>query len=522
MIARAWSWLASAAPFRIVAFAVIASVFIHTQVLASLVYTYQPRIFWLRRGFLVDHLTTCGQPVRYLADALAQFFYFGGPGAVAWGVLIWLTGLSASLLAKAFGRALGRAVPRGLWILPTGGMFLLACRYGQDLATPLGILAAAGAALAYLRCRGWPTAYRLAMMGALIAALYYLAGGAAGIFVACCLAEMCLRRAWLAAAAGIALSVGIALGLEAILPSGADSLLSQRLPISVYTDPLNLWLAAGLWAWWPLLLLAIAAREPIGRLLRAAGRKLRSRRTQGPAGRGADREEPSRATRTPAASLGEATGPAAGRSFLAAQVHVLLLAAAWLPLGYLAIDQGLRTRLQIEYWSSMGQWSDIARVAPSLPAKYFDYATTMDVNLALYHSRRMLHEMFRYPQRYVLMPSISTGRGRDVRRMSELCLEWGRVNDAECILHEAAVVRSERPDVLRALAEVKMVKGQTDAARLYLNALRSNPIEGPWARDRLARLAADPLPGGRRGHPDPPAADAPQGRPGSGLCRGPE
>jgi hypothetical protein len=71
-------------------------------------------------------------------------------------------------------------------------------------------------------------------------------------------------------------------------------------------------------------------------------------------------------------------------------------------------------------------------------------------------------------------------------------MEMGLVNDAEHYAHEALEVEGNRPDLLRQLAQINVLKGRPQAARVFLNVLCQIPFEGDWARSCLQRLDRDP------------------------------
>jgi hypothetical protein len=116
------------------------------------------------------------------------------------------------------------------------------------------------------------------------------------------------------------------------------------------------------------------------------------------------------------------------------------------------------------------------------------------VNLALFHTARLGDDMFRYPQRFTLVPPFrDVSDWPTVRRLCDFYLELGRVDDAETIAHEALAGLGEQPELLRRLAIVKIVKGQTAAARKFLRVLGDDIVHGQWARLTLRRLDEDPL-----------------------------
>ena len=72
----------------------------------------------------------------------------------------------------------------------------------------------------------------------------------------------------------------------------------------------------------------------------------------------------------------------------------------------------------------------------------------------------------------------------------ELFRRVGRVNEAEQYAHEELELTGTARAMQR-VAWIKIVKGQTDAARIYLNVLRDDLVCGRWAADCLQRLQAD-------------------------------
>jgi hypothetical protein len=54
-------------------------------------------------------------------------------------------------------------------------------------------------------------------------------------------------------------------------------------------------------------------------------------------------------------------------------------------------------------------------------------------------------------------------------------------------------LRGDRPAILRQLALINIVKKEPQIARIYLNALRKDPISRQWAQDTLRLLDENPL-----------------------------
>lgn len=82
-------------------------------------------------------------------------------------------------------------------------------------------------------------------------------------------------------------------------------------------------------------------------------------------------------------------------------------------------------------------------------------------------------------------------RDASILKPLDLLLELGRVNEAE---HLAFEMQEMRPcgRALKRLALIKMVKGQSAAASVFLRVLRDDLVWGRWAEGYLQRLTTDP------------------------------
>jgi hypothetical protein len=159
-----------------------------------------------------------------------------------------------------------------------------------------------------------------------------------------------------------------------------------------------------------------------------------------------------------------------------------------------SVDRGLKPFLQINYDANHQQWAELLSEAGRLPS-YSPY-TSHDVDLALYHTGRLPDDMFAYPQTrgiYSILFDQSQVGNRPIVLLKpcNLLLELGQVNEAE---HLALEMLEMRPSgtILARLAWIKMIKGQPDAARLFLNVLRDDLVWGRWAETRLCQLDAQP------------------------------
>ncbi|MBN1854419.1 MAG: hypothetical protein JW829_16935 [Pirellulales bacterium] len=157
--------------------------------------------------------------------------------------------------------------------------------------------------------------------------------------------------------------------------------------------------------------------------------------------------------------------------------------------------------LRVRCYSQLGMWDDVLREARKLDAGYFGLSYSHDVNRALYHSGRLLDEMFAYPQpigwqlyevdpsSHTLNPSEKVARNSD---LSETLYELGRVNEAENFAWDALAGLKYHPKVLMQLAKINIVKRQPDTARTLLRILSEDFLHRDQAQNLLKQLEADP------------------------------
>lgn len=120
-------------------------------------------------------------------------------------------------------------------------------------------------------------------------------------------------------------------------------------------------------------------------------------------------------------------------------------------------------------------------------------AAEIILHRSLYHAGRFLDELFRYENLSLwrLFPGTEAGPAA-CRAQVPTFLELGQVNKAEHLAHEALEFEGPRPDLLRWLAEVNVLKDRPAAARVFLNVLRQHPVHRAWAEERLQALVKDP------------------------------
>lgn len=116
----------------------------------------------------------------------------------------------------------------------------------------------------------------------------------------------------------------------------------------------------------------------------------------------------------------------------------------------------------------------------------------VDVNRALFETGQLGSRMFSYRQNPHVLFQLGV-RAASLKGGCEVLFRLGRINEAEHAALEALELNGERPETLRLLADVYIVKCRPEVARVFLTVLSRDLVHGPWAEDRLRRLDRDPL-----------------------------
>jgi tetratricopeptide (TPR) repeat protein len=191
-----------------------------------------------------------------------------------------------------------------------------------------------------------------------------------------------------------------------------------------------------------------------------------------------------------------------------------------------SFDGYRRTLWQVNKYASWEMWPEVLQEAAGLRRGSYSFGALHVVTRALYETGQLPSQMFSYPQHrggFALAWGLAAPRAITVVRrvqpmevkravitdvqsddwynkrmhhfftLGNLNLKLGLVNEAEHEAHEALELFGDHPQVLKQLAMLNIVKGQTEAARAFLQALRPYIHHGEWAAETLSRLETDPL-----------------------------
>ncbi|MBN1515606.1 US12 family protein [Candidatus Sumerlaeota bacterium] len=440
-----------------------------------------------------------GKTAMCAAGVLLYCFHYSWAGAliitaVAW-LLSWGTGQCLDVMSD------GRL--RALRFIPAIVVLLQYSRYYHFMMENLSI--ALGLLLFYLYTRACIRrgALRFILFLFFSAVIYYAAVFAYLPFVMlCALYELLVKRAWLVDLGALISAALIPIVVSALLfdISAAEVYLCilPNDPAVLPYDPLSVYFNG------PVLYYFLYVFFPIAGLASVYWRynsdKLQNRFRRVDADKGKARKKKSRKSKDDKiqqskADTSQNANPSHG--MLSAIILLIILICVVL----LSTNHQERHYLRIRFYSQQRMWNEVLYEARNLGTKYFNVCYCHDVNRALYHSGRLLDEMFAYPQPidwclyHVEAASRSLSAMERRARfldLSETYYELGRVNEAENFAWDALAGLKYHPQALKRLALINIVKRQPETARALLRILREDFLYRDQAQELLDRLEEDP------------------------------
>ena len=156
-----------------------------------------------------------------------------------------------------------------------------------------------------------------------------------------------------------------------------------------------------------------------------------------------------------------------------------------------SLDSTRRTLAQIDLCATLKQYERVLALAARLET--LPPSAEIRADLALYHMGRLTEDLISLARRGHgdLLPGIELGINAALPQ-SQTLLELGQVNEAEHLAQESLELQGDRPETLRLLARVNVLKDRPRAAAVFLNVLSDVPFQHDWAMDRLAELEHNP------------------------------
>lgn len=453
------------------------------RVRPELLYYLRPHVFLLDRSFFFETVSRPGGLVDYVSAFLCPWFAWDWLGAAIIVALVALICAATRSLISAVGQRGGEIA---YW-LPAVFLVLLLGQYCHPTPLCVGLgLMLLGVNL-YVRLGALRVLIRVAVFLAALAAFFFLAAGMCVVFAclcACCEGFVQRRRVLAAGYLLCGLALPLAAGWWPFDLVYAEALRGLYLPEGQH------WLAIPsspplAMAFYSLVILAVVSAVALGGW----------RRKSTPSEK-ADQEE------ADGSNDANAERNASARASWKIRVAVPVGALALLCLADVsAFDSTKQCLLEVESHSLQQQWDEVLAWSERIPSsdeRSYDPRIVYCVNRALYFKGVLLERMFAYPQVF-FMPSltlihadIDTTSRLTPRECSEIFFDLGRVNESEQMAYEALELCGRRPETLKRLAYIYVIKGEPEIARHFLRLLERSLLHRRWARSLLNQLDSDP------------------------------
>ena len=157
---------------------------------------------------------------------------------------------------------------------------------------------------------------------------------------------------------------------------------------------------------------------------------------------------------------------------------------------YFSRDDLRKPHLVSNYYWHQKQWDKILELAEQLPKDRTNPFVNHDILRAMYHTGRLPYDMFRFPlvPEGLLLTHETWESDLSQLKLSDLFLELGHVNMAQKLASELVATKGNFGPALEEMAWISIVKGQPSTARVYLEALRKDPIRRGTAESLLHGL----------------------------------
>lgn len=453
-------------------------------------------VFFRGWAFCRESIFHPGGIVEYLSAFLCQFFYYSWAGALIITLQAWLLCMCISYFLKSINAY------RLRWVRFVPAVILLVVynQYTFHFITTIALLVALVFVCLYLRITTGSKLSGTALATFLILSivLYTAAAGAYLYFAAlCAIYELFFRRRWqmgllyLLSAPFICYIEGVLIfsvstnnAFNSLLPFSWEVTSSQessRMIILIHT----IYLIP------PLIALGLGFKRLfVGNHLSAHADTDMSEANYNKVEEKVE-EKHHEPTKPVKGALSYYAGGPMSKLIIEPLALLMILGAA----AFFSHDGKLKTLLEVDYYAHHKVWPEVLRTAHRFPNNYF---ITHAVNRALYHTGRLGHDMFSYPQNPISL--LLTFKGSSFEFLDTVIywstfdtqIDLGLINMAEHALTESLATYGERPIILQRLALVNMVKGNTGAAQVYLGALSKTLFHSGWANKYRDLLKSDP------------------------------
>ncbi len=397
-------------------------------------------------GFLKSSLSYPGGIVEYAGGFLSQLYYFSWLGALIVTVIALLIYIATRILVRL---SAGDRL-KLICYIPVVILLMIYNRYDNQVTSFISLLAVLWLLVAYEKMAVRNSVARAVMFLVMFALLYYIAGGACFVFaLLATIHEFIIRKHRAFSVLLITAAIGAYFIIRYVFYLEAEIIPLQVLKVTLKPDPWIKIFMFCLYFFFPLVLFGAGLWQ---------------------------------------ASVGKNNAKWAIRTAL----PIAILAAGVL----VSFDSTKKKLVQVDYFAQNKMWPEVLQTARRIRPESYDIFCVHDINRALYNTGRLGDDMFRYPQNLQALilsrSEASKPSGRLFLKRSQFLSQLGHIGIAERDAFEYMELAGNSPAILEQLATIKMVKGQVEAAKVFLKALSKDLIFGNRGREMLQCLEQDP------------------------------
>jgi hypothetical protein len=424
-------------------------------------------------SFLKDSLSMPGGPVIYTSGFLSQGYYYAWLGAV----IIVLAGFCPGELSRRHLVRAGFAHASLLAPFPAIMLFLIYSHYHHPLTVCLAVSLGLLLSLIFERLP-LRQPFRVVVC-CLVAVVGFWLGGGGTLLVFALMTVIygvLVPGNWRVIAVALPASVGIAWALaEYVFLIPAREALLILAPFAPSAT-------AGMDPFLKVLVFLLYGFVPLVVLLVSAGKSIFPGRGQKPN----VRPKKVRRREKHAAAKRKRLSPAIFTKPALSAVPIVLMA-----LGLYVSHKELRKPYVLSnYYARQERWDKIIELSRRLPKDRTNVYVNHDFLRALYHTGRLPYDMFCCPLVPEAILLTHEKRESDLTqwKLSDIFLELGHVNMAQKLASELLATKGPLGVALEKLGWISIIKGHPGTARVYLEALKRDPIYRGRAQSLLRGL----------------------------------
>ncbi len=419
----------------------------------KLIYQCQGPIFFFNAQFFHEHLRYPGGLADYIASFLAQLYYFRWIGALMLTIFAGLTTFFTRWLIQKTGAKIKADI---ISFIPA--LLLLACHSQYEFLLNFTIAYLLALLFYFLYISFVPENQLIRFLIYILSSslLYFLVGGAFFLFVLLCgLFELLFARRYILGSLIILSSVGLPyLAASFIFLVNMRKAYIYLLPFDYTIQKIYLLhlvkkkiylLHIALYAFYPLVLIIQDVITFMNvKKVKAVKRNLST-------------------------SSRSRVGP--GLNIILQVIALIFLLSVT---AFLSYDKVQKDHLMVDYYARHHEWK---QVLETLKGKsQLDLKTLFQANRALYHLGLLSSNMFALPQTWGTDGLLLTKDQGFIYPLqnSDLYFDLGHINEAEHWGQEAKSIRGENGWILERMAWVNIVKGELDAANVFISKLNQS------------------------------------------------